>query len=94
MSTMTPDKRADELADWLLDNGRVPIMTRDSRERIAAVIREAEEAAVARCREIVRNAKVDPEASAEHLRHLIVTALDPRWDEITRRAIASKRKTP
>jgi hypothetical protein len=42
---MSPEERADALADWLLDHGRVPIMTRDSRARIASAIRDAEDAA-------------------------------------------------
>lgn len=42
---MTPEERADALADELLARGKVPILTRDARALIASAIRDAEDAA-------------------------------------------------
>lgn len=42
---MTPEERADALADELLARGKVPILTRDARAIIASAIRDAEGAA-------------------------------------------------
>lgn len=80
--THTPAQTAEERAQALWEAVEETHTSQAKVALIASAITQAEDAAVARCREIVRKAKVDPEASAEHLRHLIVTALDPRWADL------------
>jgi len=87
-SPITAEARAEAVhSSFFIEGTGDASLAAELKDLIASAIREAErdaeKRAIDQARHIVATARVSDGSSAEHMRRLLLAALDPRWDEIS-----------